>query len=88
MAELLTIVIPLIQAEWEDVAFILHFDIPMVESIGAKHNNDPHKCCREVLKDSDCGVSPKTWSTLLSHIGKLSNLVAAKEEIINKLENV
>ena len=51
MAELLTIVIPLIQAEWEDVAFILRFDIPMVDAIGAKHNNDPRKCCREVLKD-------------------------------------
>ena len=88
MAELLVIVIPLIQAEWEDVAHILRFDIHMVDAFGDKHKNDPSKCCREMLKDwlkSDRGVSPKTWSTLLDVIGELPNLAAAKEKIMEKL---
>ena len=91
MAELLVIVIPLIQAEWEDVAFILRYDIHMVHAFAEKHKNDPYKCCREMLRDwlkSDRGVSPKTWSTLLNLIGKLPNLAAAKEQIINELEKL
>ena len=91
MADLLVIVIPLIQAEWEDVAYILRYEIPIVDAIIEQHNNNPFKCCREVLKDwlrSNRGVSPKTWSTLLNLIGKLPNLAAAKEEIISELEKL
>ena len=91
MGELLSIVIPLIQAEWEDIAYILQYDIAMVDAFSAQHNNNPFRCCWEVLKDwlkSDRGVSPKNWSTLLNHIGKLSNLAAAKEKIISELERL
>ena len=89
MADLLVIVIPLIQAEWEDVAYVLRYNIPMVDAISEKHNNNPFKCCRELLKDwlkSDRGLSPKNWHTLLNTIGLLPNLAAAKENIISKLE--
>ena len=80
MGDLLDIAIPLIKAEWEDVAYFLRYDIHTVDAISEKHKNDPHKCCRELLKDwlkSDHGVSPKSWCTLLSAIGKISNLTAA-----------
>ena len=90
MADLLDIVIPLIKAEWEDVAYSLQYGIHTVDAIGEKHKNDPHKCCRELLKDwlkSDHGVSPKNWYMLLTIIGKKSNLTAVKEEIIKELEN-
>ena len=84
MGDLLDIVIPLIKAEWEDVAYHLRYDIHTVDAISERHKSDPHKCCRELLKDwlkSDHGVNPKSWHALLNAIGKISNLTAAKEEI-------
>ena len=91
MADLLDIVIPLIEAEWEDVAHCLRYDIHAIDAIDDKHKKDPHKCCRELLKDwlrSNHGISPKSWHTLLIIIGKIPNLTAAKETIINKLEKL
>lgn len=91
MRDLVLIVIPLIKVEWEDVAYILRYDIHAVEAISEKHKNDPHKCCRELLKDwliSDHGVTPKNWYTFLNIIGKISNLKAAKEKIIKELEKL
>lgn len=91
MAELLDIVIPLIKAEWEDVGHYLRFSILQIDTISKKCNDDPHKCCRELLKDwliTDHGVNPKNWYTLLGIIGKISYLTAAKEEIIEELEKL
>ena len=89
MADLLVIVIPLIKAEWEDVAYVLGYDIHLVEAIGLKHQNNPHRCCRELFIDwltSDHGIKSKTWSGFLNEIGKLSHLAAAKEKIMKELE--
>ena len=61
-----------------------------VDAIGEKHKNDPHKCCRELLKDwlkSDHGVSPKNWYMLLTIIRKIANLMASKEAIKKELES-
>ena len=91
MAELLEIVIPLIKEEWEEVASHLRFDIDSIDAIGEKYNNDPHKCCRELLKNwlkSDHVMCFKNWYMLLRVIEKVPNLVAAKVEIINKLKNL
>ena len=88
MAELIRIVIPKIEAEWEDVAFALRFKILKVKAIKEKHKEDPKKCCRELFiswLSTDCGVSPKNWSTLLEKLREFENLATVTEEIVEKL---
>ena len=91
MADLNTIVIPRIKAEWEDVAFALRYKIVTVNSIKEKHKEDPKKCCRELFTDwlsTDHGVSPKTWSTLLNKLKEVENLATATQEISNEIEKL
>ena len=87
MAVINKIVIPRIKAEWEDVAYALHYKITMVNAIKTKHNEDPKKCCRDLLIDwlsTDHGVAPKTWSTLIEKLKEVEDLAAATQEIINE----
>lgn len=91
MADVNTIVIPRIKAEWEDVAYALRYKIVQVNAIKAKHNGDPKKCCRELFIDwlsTAHGVSPKTWSTLLDKLKEVEDLAAATHEIINELKKL
>ena len=81
MADINKIVIPRIQAEWEQVAFALRYSIPKVKAI--KENNQySKKCCLELFVDwlsTDHGAGPKTWSTLIE-------TTVATNEIIDELE--
>ena len=91
MGELNEIVIPKIQAEWEDVAYALVYDIPTVNNISQKCNEDPKKCCRELFKDwlsTDHGAGPKTWSTLLDKLKKVKELAAANNEIMDEFRKL
>ena len=76
-------------AHWEDVAYnSLHYDIPKVEGIEAKHKGVPKKCCQELLKDwlsTDHGVGPKTWETLLKQLKEVPELTASVENIVKDL---
>ena len=88
MDDLNKIVIPKISAEWEDVAYALHYKIPIVKLIQNKHNNNPKKCCKELLTDwliTNNGSKPKLWSTLLDELKKVDELAASREEIIEEL---
>ena len=90
MADINKIVIPRIQAEWEQVAFALHYSIPKVKAI--KENNQySMKCCLELFVDcnwlsTDHGAGPKTWSTLIEKLKEVEDSTAATNEIIDKLE--
>ena len=89
MADLNYIVIPRIKAEWEDVAYALHYKIVTVNAIKEKHNENPKKCCRELFIDwllTNHGVGPKTWSTLLDKLKEVEGLSVATQEIIKELE--
>ena len=91
MANLNNIVVPRIQADWEDVAWELHYEIPTVKAIKAKHNEDPKKCCKALFIDwlsSDHGVGPKTWSTLIEKLKEIKDLAAATNEITNELQTL
>ena len=91
MIHLIEFVIPKIQAEWEDVAFALHYKIPTVESIKDKHQGVPKKCCKELLKDwltTRNGKSPKTWSTLLDALRRLDDLTGVIHEIEEDYNNL
>jgi len=89
MGELIKIVIPEIEAEWEDVAYALLYDISTVDAIIEKHKENPKKCCRELLKNwlsTNHGVSPKNWSVLLEKIMEVKNLTRAARRIVEKLD--
>ena len=88
MDDLNQIVVPNICADWEDVAYALHYEIPIVKSIQCKHNNDPKKCCKELLTDwlrTNNGTGPKIWLTLLDKLKKVDELTATREKIIEEL---
>ena len=85
------IVVPRINAHWDDVAYALHYKTYTVSSISRKHNDDPTKCCKELLKDwiiTDNGDGPKIWSTLLRRLKNVVDLLAVRDEIIKELENL
>ena len=87
MAVINSIVIPRIQAEWEDVAYALRYEIPTVSAIKA-NNNNTKKCCKELFIDwlsTDHGVHPKTWSTLIEKLDEVEDLAAATNEIKSEL---
>jgi len=88
MGDLNEIVIPRIQAEWENVAFALRYKIAMVKTIREKYHEDPRKCCSGLLQDwltSGNGNSPKTWRTLLNALKRMNELTSAVEEIETEL---
>ena len=87
MAEIIKIVIPRIQAEWEKVAYILRYSIPAVKAI-KESNQNSEKCCLELFVDwlsTDHGAGPKTWSTLIEKLKEVEDLTAATNEIIDEL---
>ena len=91
MGDINKIVIPKIQAEWEDVAYALHYEIPTVNAIKAMCNDNPKKCCKELFKDwlsTDHGAGPKTWSTLLDKLKEVDDLAAATNDIMNELRKL
>ena len=82
MKDLLTIVVPRIASEWNDVAHHLNFDISEIKIIREKCREDPEKCCRELFErwlqvESD----RKTWKTLLIAFKHIQELTAVTEEI-------
>ena len=89
MKDLTIFVIPLLRADWEDVAYTLNYKVAVVNSIKQSHQNDPKKCCRELFKDwleTKHGVSPKTWGTLLNSIAECDDFTRTVENILEQLE--
>ena len=89
MRDLIINVIPLLNADWEDVAYLLYYTNSKINSIKESHHKDPYKCCRELLKDwleSSRGVCPKNWGTLLNTIAESKNFTKRAEDIIKFLE--
>ena len=91
MGDINKIVVPKIQAEWEDVAFALHYKISTVRAIIVKYNGDPKKCCEELFTDwlsTDHGAGPKTWSTLLDKLQDVEEFAAVREEIMDEIKKL
>jgi len=89
MWQLNKIVVPQIMAHWEDVAYnSLHYSIPTVEAIEAKHKSDPKKCCQELLKgwlSTKNEAGSKTWEVLLKQLKEVPELTASVEHIMKQL---
>ena len=91
MGDLNEIVVPRIQAEWEDVAYALRYEIHMVRAVQERYREDPRKCCRGLLEDwltTKNGTSPKTWNTLLGVLRKVNELTSVTHEIEEELSKL
>ena len=79
------IVVRLIMTSWEEVAYSLHYEIPQVEAIKSKGNENPEKCCKQLFVDwlsTSNGIGPKTWNTLLNNLRtRVVGLTPAVEKI-------
>ena len=87
MWELTDIVIPKIEAEWENLAYCMRYRPEKVESF-RKDSQDLKECCKKLFVDwltTGHGPTPKTYQTLLKHIKKVSALKAASEAIKEEL---
>ena len=87
MWELIDIVIPKIQAEWETLAFCMRYK-PEETASFKEDGKDLQKCCENLFKNwitTGHGPTPKTYQTLLNHIKKIDRLSAVSEEIEKKL---
>ena len=91
MEDLNAIVIPRIQAYWEDFAYALRYKIHTVTAIQEKYREDPKKCCKGLLLDwltTANGKSPKTWNTLLDALRKVNELTSVTREIEEELSKL
>ena len=64
-------------SEWENVAYALRYDVSIVNAIARKRNEDPKKCCQELLKNwltTKNGSGPKVWSTLLDALKEIDEI--------------
>ena len=82
------IVVPRIAAEWDVVAIYLGYEVEYKQLIRKRCYHDPERCCLELLEDwfsSNRGVTPKSWSKLIEVLGKIKDLTATTEKIIEDL---
>ena len=84
-----TIVIPIIMSHWKDVALIsLQYNPSMVERLDKQYTSDGKMCCTRLFDDwlnTENGVSPKTWQTLLTQLNEVEGLADKVKEIIKRL---
>ena len=89
MKQLHQFVIPNVAAHWRKIGEFLEFRISTIDLIEERYKNDPIKCCEEIfkewLKTTDCGVRPKTWSTLIETLKGIKRLKSAAEEFCYQL---
>ena len=84
MKYLIEKVIPRVAADWKQVAFMLEFDISRVNIIKQKGRGDPESCCYELLCEwlnTDYGIKPKSWTTLLTALKQIKKLTSVTDEI-------
>ena len=94
MFDLTKIVIPKVMNEWEYIAEALRYDLPTISTIKTRGNEDPKKCCRELLKDwlttkNGAKAGPKVWSTLLDALKEIDEIADdITENIIEKVKSL
>ena len=90
MWDLISIVIPKIQAKWRFVAYSMGYEETAVQGF-EKDCSNCEECCVKLFEDwlsSPHGVTPKTWSKLLERIKAVDSLKAASEDIEEKLKSL
>ena len=74
---------------WKTVADFLDYEINAIEVIAEKYRGDPYKCCDGLFRDwlsTDRGVTPKTWTTLMTRLKEIGQLAMAISEIEKDLD--
>jgi len=87
MKQMHRLVIPKISIKWKAVAELLEIETDNIED---KWKGDSADCCEEVLRvwiNSDHGLQPKTWSTLILAIKEIKQLALVSEEIKKELKS-
>lgn len=73
---------------WKIVAFGLHYDITRVRIIQQQCRDDPENCTCELFMywlQSNEGLGPRSWQTLLSTLKEIPKLTAVSESIEKEL---
>ena len=84
MRPLTRFVIPRIAFMWKTVADFLDYEINTIEAIAEKYRGDPYNCCDGLFRDwisTDRGVTPKTWTTLMTRLKEIGQLAMAISEM-------
>ena len=71
------LVIPQICSHWDKVADFLEYPIAKKREIQKSEHGAVYKCCEKLMEDwltSDRGITPKTWSKLVSVLKEISDL--------------
>ena len=89
--DLIIMVIPLLEAEWDTVGYLLRYDTAKINSVKASNQSVPRRCCQELLihwLDTDHGgdIINNTWSAFLNAIAADRNFTKATEDILKELE--
>ena len=74
---------------WKTVADFLDYEINTIEAIAEKYRGDPYNCCDGLFRDwisTDRGVTPKTWTTLMTRLKEIGQLAMAISEIEKDLD--
>ena len=90
MWNLIKIVVPRIQAQWENFAFSMQYKIGTIQAI-REDCKDSEKCCKRLLEDwltTSNGVTPKTWSELLKRIKDVNSLTSTVTAIEEELKSI
>ena len=82
------IVIPKIASHWKEVAYSLHYDATRVKIIQEECKDDVEYCAFELFMywlQSNEGLEPKSWETLLLVLNKIPELTAVGKSIEREL---
>ena len=86
----MTIAIPLLKAQWDNIAYMLDIDDSTINSIKRSYPaEDLIRCCRDMLTHwlgNDSEDAPSTWFTLLNTIAENTDFTRTTENILKKLE--
>ena len=85
MHKLNKIVIPRIKSEWKKVAYSMEYKIHDVDAIEKECHHVLEDCCQHLFSKWLRTKLHRTWRELLDYIKDVDDLVAAAEEIEEKL---
>jgi len=91
MHHVMTVLVPKIASHWKAVAFNLHYDITRVKIIQEQCRDDPENCTCELFMhwlQSNEGLGPRSWETLLTALKQIPKLTAVTESIERELADL
>ena len=75
--------------KWDEIAYALEFLTPQKNLIDTTEKGVPIKCCTLLFEEwleTNAGIIPKTWGTLLEELGDNGNFKKSLEQIKKDLQ--